>query len=118
MTAIEMSSAERRMYPRTQVQMAVQVLRLDPHEGDLVDQLQMIDISRGGIGATSKKAFYPGQRLVLKLPAPGMDVRSLCGTIRRCHGRDENYMIGIEFDHPIASLCVDGASTSVAAAAA
>lgn len=118
MTAMEMSSAERRMYPRTQLQMTVQVLRLDPQEGDLVDHLQMIDISRGGIGATSKKAFYPGQRLVLKLPAPGMDVRSLCGTIRRCRKHDDSFVIGIEFDHPIASLCVDGPSSSVAAAAA
>lgn len=109
---------ERRLYPRTQVQMTVQVLRMEPNGGDLVDQIQMVDISRGGIGAMTDRAFYPGQRLVLKLPAPGMDVRSICGTVRRCHRRGEQHMIGVEFDHPIASLCVDSESSSVAAAAA
>jgi len=118
MTALDRYPHERRLYPRTQVQMRIQVLRLDPNEGDLVDQIQMVDISRGGIGAISNKPFYPGQRLVMKLPAPGMDVRSLCGVVRRCDRRGEQFMVGVEFDHPIASLCVDHDSAAATAVAA
>jgi len=109
---------ERRLFTRTQLQMRVQVLRMDPYEGDLVDNLQMVDISRGGIGTLSDKPFYPGQRLVLKMPAPGMDVRSITGVVRRCQRKDEKFVVGIEFDHPIASLCVDRDTARTTAAAA
>lgn len=118
MTSVDTYPPERRMYPRTQVQMRVQVLRLDPNEGDLVDELQMVDISRNGIGAVCERMFYPGQRLIMKLPAAGMDVRNIRGQVRRCDRLDDRFIIGVEFDHPIASLCVDGSGASVAAAAA
>ena len=118
MTSVETYPPERRLYPRTQVQMRVQVLRLDPNEGDLVDELQMVDISRNGIGALSERMFYPGQRLIMKLPAAGMDVRNVCGQVRRCNRVDDRFIIGVEFDHPIASLCADGAGSSIAAVAA
>ncbi len=118
MTTVDTYPPERRLYPRTQVQMRIQVLRLDPNEGDLVDELQMVDISRNGVGATCERMFYPGQRLILKLPAAGMDVRSICGVVRRCDRVDDRFIVGIEFDHPIASLCVDTTGSSVAAAAA
>ena len=110
--------SERRMHPRTRVNMSIQVMRMDPDAGDLIDQVEMVDISRGGIGLVSDKSFYPGQRLVMKLPATGMDVRSICGVIRRCERRGESFQVGVEFDHPIASLCADGAKPVMAAAAA
>lgn len=109
---------ERRHYPRTQVQMALQVLRLDPSGIELIDQVRMTDISRGGIGAVSEKAYYPGQRLILKLPGAGMGVRTLCATVRRSLKVEGTYHLGIEFEHPMASLCADEAGCGSAAAAA
>ena len=117
----EAAVAERRLHPRTQIQMAVQAIRLDPDGGDLIEQLEMVDISRGGMGAVSSRAFYPGQRVVLKLPGMGMSVRSVCGVVRRVAKQDERYRLGIQFEMPLASLCaepygVDSAAVATVAA--
>jgi len=109
---------ERRMHPRTQVRMPVQAIRLDPDGGDLVHRMEMIDISRGGMGLVSNRSYYPGQRLVLKLPAPGMGVRSICAVVRRCRPDGERYRLGIQFDRPIASLCAQPADQTPQAVAA
>jgi len=109
---------ERRMYPRTQVRMPVQAIRLDPDGGDLVHRMEMIDISRGGMGVLSGRAFYPGQRMVLQMPAPGMGVRSICAVVRRCRRDGEQYRLGIQFDRPIAGLCAQPAESAPAAVAA
>ena len=110
--------SERRLHPRTQMHMPVQAIRLDPDAGDVVEHMEMVDISRGGMGAASSTSFYPGQRIVLTLPAPGLSVRSVCGIIRRCVKQEGRYRLGIEFERPIASLSVDGAGTRLAAVAA
>ena len=47
-----------------------------------------------------------------------MGVRNLCGVIRRCTRRDDSFQVGIEFDHPIASLCADDVSANQSAVAA
>jgi len=106
MTA-EAKPTERRFHPRTQIRMPIHTIRLDPDGADLVEQVQMVDISRGGMGAVANRAFYPGQRLLVRLPAPGMAVRSITAIVRRCDKRDQQYRIGLEFDHPIASLYGD-----------
>ncbi len=103
MTA-EAQPTERRLHPRTQIRMPIQTILLDPDGADLVEQIQMMDISRGGMGALAARAFYPGQRLLVRLPAPGMGVRSITAVVRRCDKRDQQYRIGLQFDHPIASL--------------
>ena len=110
--------AERRMYPRTQVRMPLQAIRLDPDGGDPIQHMEMIDISRGGVGALCRRAFYPGQRLVVKLPAPGMGVRSICGVIRRCSRQDDVFRLGIQFERPMASLCAEPAEAIPDAVAA
>ena len=55
---------ERRHHQRTQLQVTLRGLRLDP-DGDLVDILHMLDISRGGMGAIVDRPYYRGQRVVL-----------------------------------------------------
>ncbi|NQU74804.1 MAG: PilZ domain-containing protein [Planctomycetes bacterium] len=118
MVGIETSIAERRQYPRTQLNLPVQVIRLDPDGEDLVEQIEMLDISRGGIGAMCSKMFYPGQRLVLSLPARGMGVRRVCGIIQRCTKQQDRFHLGIQFAHPLASLCADAPVESGLAVAA
>ncbi len=116
LTDIEIS--ERRFHPRTQLTMAVQAIRLDPDGIDLVEQLEMVDLSRGGLGAMCGQRYYPGQRVVLKLPAPGMGVRSICAIVRRCGKADQRYRLGIEFEHPIASLALEQSEVGLDAVAA
>jgi len=92
---------ERRRHPRTHLQMTLQAIRLDPDGGEVLDSLRMIDISRGGIGACSERAFYPGQRIVLCLPlSKEHGRRNIFASIVRCKRSrdDEGYRIGLEFD--------------------
>ncbi len=110
---------ERRRYTRTQMSMPVQAIRLDPDGDELVGTLGMVDISRGGIGAISDKSFYPGQRVLLNLPAAGLSARNVCGIICRCSRDTEGgYRVGIEFERPLTSLASepqDASRMSVAA---
>ena len=64
--------------------MPVQITRMDPDGGDLVEQLEMVNISRGGIGRCSGRWHYPGQRVMVRLPGAGMGVRNICGIVCRC----------------------------------
>jgi hypothetical protein len=107
--------AERRLYPRTQISMPVQVTRMDPDGGDLVEQVEMVDISRGGLGFLAGRWHYLGQRVMVRLPGAGMGVRNICGIVRRCIRTDGTYRVGVEFERPIASLCADAPNIAAAA---
>jgi len=98
MTAYE-SLMERRRYPRTQLNISAHCVRLDPDGGDVTDRIDVLDISRGGMGAISSRPFYPGQRVILCLPdAQGVGYRNIHAAIVRCRHRADGYRIGLEFD--------------------
>jgi hypothetical protein len=90
---------ERRRHPRTQLQMTLRCIRLDPDGGDVVDSLSLFDISRSGLGAYCDRPFYPGQRLVLCLPLTGSNGRrNIYGTVTRCRPTEDGYRVGMVFD--------------------
>lgn len=90
---------ERRRHPRTQLQMTLHGIRLDPDGGDVVDSLHMIDISRSGLGAFMDRAMYPGQRIVLNLPlSDNGGRRNIYASVKRCSLTDDGYRVGFEFD--------------------
>jgi hypothetical protein len=92
-------TAERRRHPRTQLQMTLSGIRLDPDGEDLLDTLHMQDISRSGMGAISSRAYYPGQRLVICLPvSDGRGRRNINAKVVRCRQLDDGYRLGLEFD--------------------
>jgi hypothetical protein len=108
---------ERRRHPRTKLEMRLRGVRLDPDCGDVVEQLHMTDISKSGIGATTGRAFYPGQRIVLSLPVPSSGgQRNLYATIVRCHQVDQGYRVGMEFDNAAAEAYARQDEQVVAAA--
>ncbi len=108
------SLAERRRHPRTEVHMTLRGIRLDPEGGDVVDDLHMVDISRGGMGAISDRPYYPGQRLVLCVPLSNDGgQRTIYATVVRCRQGDDGYHLGMTFD----SICV-GAWSEVGGAIA
>lgn len=91
---------ERRRHSRASVHMDVRCIRLDPHEGDVIDKVDMVDLSRSGVGAVSDNWYYPGQKVVVCLPAAAeRGNRQIQATVRRCLSRqEEGYRIGLEFD--------------------
>lgn len=101
------SPSERRRHPRTQIHANITGIRLDPDGGDVVEQLQMVDLSRGGMGAITDHPYYRGQRLVVCLP--GMDNgarRNMYATVVNSRQTEEGYRVGFAFD--CASLAAAG----------
>ena len=109
---------ERRRHSRASVHVGVRCIRLDPHEGGVIDQVDMVDLSRSGVGAVSEKWYYPGQKVVVCLPADSLHgKRQMQATVRRCLSRhEEGYRIGLEFDqNSLTSWASYGAPAVVAA---
>ena len=110
MANIQYKPPERRRHPRTKLQMVLHGIRLDPDGGDVRNTLQMVDISRSGMGAVVDRWLYPGQRIVLSMPLhPEGRRKNIYATVVRCRKIREGYRIGLEFD--LVSL---GATTSYA----
>ncbi|HUS47154.1 MAG TPA: PilZ domain-containing protein [Phycisphaerae bacterium] len=108
---------ERRQHPRTMVQLMLKGIRLDPEDGDIVDTLRMVDISRSGMGAFLERQAYRGQRFVLRLPlteAGGR--RNIYATVLRCRQKKQGYRVGLQFDS-ISEGNWCGVSTAISAAA-
>ncbi len=110
-------SAERRRFTRTPVQMPLWCLRLDPDGYDVVGILDPIDVSRTGLGVTTNRLYYPGQRMVGSLPiSETQGHRNICATVTRCQPQDKHNRIGLRFDSAsVGSWC--GISGKPAAAA-
>ena len=116
MHTVTYSLPERRRHPRTRLQMMLHGIRLDPDGGDVCDTLEMVDISRSGLGAVADRWLYPGQRIVLALPLHAHGGRrSLPATVVRCEKDHSGYRIGLEFDK--ASVATSAYSPAAAGAA-
>ena len=99
MSTVHYLPKERRRHTRTTLNLRLHGVRLDPEGGDNHDTLQMVDISRGGMGAVSDSWLYPGQRLVLCLPLrDDGGRRNVFATVLRCQKSQEGYRLGLQFD--------------------
>ena len=106
---------ERRRHTRTQLQMTLHGIRLDP-DGDLMDIFHMVDISRSGMGAMVDRPYYRGQRVVLNLPAiVGGGRRNIYASVVRCRPRPEGYQIGLKFENASDCLWVTDQPATAAA---
>jgi hypothetical protein len=107
---------ERRRHTRTRLSMMLHGIRLDPDGGDVHDTLQMLDISRRGLGALSDRWLYPGQKVLLCLPLHPQGVRrNVYATVVRCAKGADGYRIGLEFDSVIYGASVSGHPAAAAA---
>jgi hypothetical protein len=96
--------------------MALRGIRLDPEEGELIDTLRMVDISKSGMGAYLDRQAYPGQRFVLCLPmTESSGRRNVYATVTRCRSKSDGYHVGLHFDNVSAGAWY-GISTTAAAA--
>jgi len=81
------------------VQMNLRGVRLDPEEGEILDSLRMVDISRGGMGVYTDRPAYRGQRFVLCLPTADLSGRrNIYATVMRCRSTEDGYRVGLQFD--------------------
>jgi hypothetical protein len=108
--------AERRRHQRTQLRMTLHGINLDPEAGTSQDTLEMVDISRGGLGANADRYMYPGQKIVLCLPLhPDGGRRNIYATVVRCGRVTESYRVGLQFDHVAMGASVGFAPATAAA---
>ena len=73
---------------------------LDPDGPRILDHLDAVDISKGGIGAISEHRYYPGQRVLTNIPCAGESShRNMYATVVRCkRDREGGFQIGLAFD--------------------
>ena len=84
--------------------------------GDILDRLDVVDVSAGGMGALADRSFYPGQRVVLSLPRTQEGKkRSIHATIVRCRQKSQGFHIGMRFDASVISSWANSESMSLAA---
>ena len=108
---------ERRRHGRMPIEMSMRCVRFDPDGCDAVDVLETVDISHGGLGAISDGAFYPGQRVVVRLPLSDIGGRrNVYATVTRSDRRKEQYHVGMEFDMVKAGAWCGVSGAAVAAA--
>ncbi|MFP4106771.1 MAG: PilZ domain-containing protein [Phycisphaerae bacterium] len=109
---------ERRRHPRTRLEMNLRGIRMDP-DGDLLEVMHMVDISKSGMGVFVNRAMYPGQRVLLSLPSVATGGRrSLYATVTRCRQRREEYHVGMEFEMGENNSWCDSENASIGSAAA
>ena len=91
---------ERRRHPRTDLMAPVECMFFDPDGPHLGEELQTLDVSVSGLGATSSNRYYPGQRVVVSLPeGEEGGRRRMHATVARCHPhREGGYQVGFSFD--------------------
>ena len=96
------SGAERRIFPRKQVHAAVEGKRID-HTIEArrtpAFQLDMRDLSFGGLSALSPLPLDRGERLSMAIPALGaVGGWDAYGKVLRCEPSAMGYRIAVEFD--------------------
>ena len=98
----EPQGAERRVFPRKQVDARVQGKRLD-HTIDARRQpflnLMLRDVSVGGVAAISQSPIAPGERIGVFFPPAGTKRGwDAYGRVIRCDAGNFGYRIAVEFE--------------------
>jgi hypothetical protein len=99
---VEPTGAERRIFPRKEMQARVQGKRLDhtvtarrePHLN-----LSLRDVSIGGLSAISQTPVESGERVSVFFPPQGIQRGwDACGRVIRCQPSSFGYRIAVEFE--------------------
>lgn len=92
---------ERRQHKRTRTRMRAEARRLD---NTLAAQrapkfaLTVLDVSEGGIAATSRQPVQDGERLLIVMPPEAGVTRRVFGRVIRCSARKDGWHLAIQFD--------------------
>lgn len=92
---------ERRAHKRTRVRVRAEAHRLDntlPAQRAPRFSLNVLDISEGGIAATSRQPVQDGERLLIVMPPEAGVTRRVFGRVIRCSARRNGWHLAIQFD--------------------
>lgn len=93
---------ERRTHERRRVRMRAEARRLD---NTLCAQrapkfaITVLDLSDGGIAATTRQPVEDGERLIILLPPEAGTMRRIFGRVIRCSARKDGWHLAIRFDY-------------------
>lgn len=95
-------AAERRLFPRKDLQLQVRGLRMDhslPAHREPSLELHTRDVSAGGLSAMSDRPLSPGERLNVIFPRQGAgNGWDIQGRVLRCQPSALGWRIAVEFD--------------------
>ena len=98
----EPQGAERRIFPRKELQTRVQGKRLDhtiPARREPFLNLSLRDVSMGGLSAISQNSVEAGERVSVFFPPQGIQRGwDAYGRVIRCQPSSFGYQIAVEFD--------------------
>ncbi len=94
--------SDRRIFPRKQARGPVMARRLDhalPARQQPLVQMDLRDVSLGGLSALSDVPMTCGERVSVQLPSQGLTAPwSAYGRILRCEPSGMGYRVAVEFD--------------------
>lgn len=93
---------ERRRHRRNRVRLRAEARRLDNTihaQRDPRFSVMVLDISEGGIAATSRVPVEAGERLSLHLPPEAGSMTRVFGKVIRCSARKDGWYLAIRFDY-------------------
>jgi hypothetical protein len=108
MRLVEPEGAERRVFPRKELQARVSGKRLDhtiQARREPMLNLSLRDVSMGGLSAISQTPVGPGERISVFFPPQGIQRGwDACGKVIRCQPSGFGYRIAVEFEQmPLAA---------------
>ncbi|HUU91701.1 MAG TPA: PilZ domain-containing protein [Phycisphaerae bacterium] len=95
--------SDRRKFQRAVIGMPVRAVLGDavPDDPRRIVGLRVLNVSRGGVSATSQEALSPSQPLTLFFPPVGSGKgRDTRGQVVRCDDLGGHYSVGIAFEAP------------------
>lgn len=103
-TSFKMSDyqPERRRHERRRVKLSAEARRMDntlEAQRSPMFALTVLDVSEGGIRATTKQPVIEGERLAIFLPPDAELPERIFGKVIRCSARKDGWMLAIQFDY-------------------
>jgi hypothetical protein len=93
------ATMERRRYPRWGWDAQLHGIYVDESGRRLVETLQAVDISRGGLGAIGDRRHEIGQHFVVGLPEPSGRTRYVHAKVVRCWLEKDGPHMGMQFSN-------------------
>jgi hypothetical protein len=95
---------ERRRFPRWSWKAELQGIYVDSEGRKIVEMIQAVDISKGGLGAITRDEHDVGQHFVIGLPQPNGRTRYVHAKVVRCWNDQNGQHVGMKFSDIPADL--------------
>lgn len=103
-TAGKREIRERRRFPRWNFDAQLQGIYVDSDGRKIVEMIQAVDISRGGLGAITHDEHQVGEHFVVGLPKPSGRTQYVHAKVVRCWDDEQGRHVGMKFSNVPADL--------------